>query len=259
MLKLPTFDTKKEMFQYCIDNKETLIAQKRSAIKLADGFGANTITLQKNIGVTKNENSDENSDEIKVKAIINTTNLFDSHQDVHLPGIWDKSLKENKRIMHVQEHKSNEFDKIISSGKDLTASTKTYKWRDLGYDADGETQALVFDSNVRKERNKQMYSLYKKDLVDNHSVGMLYVKIKMAINDEDYEVEKNLWDANIDKVINKADAERSGIMWLVYEAKVIEGSAVPTGSNFVTPTITSKKDDVDIKRESILKFLNIKE
>jgi len=266
MLKIPEFKTNKELFDFLIENKASLIAQKCSAIKLADSFGANAIPVNKQIdGVNKSEGEDNNPNELQVKVVINTTNLFDSHKDVHLPGLWDKSLKENKRIMHVQEHKSYEFDKIIASGGDLDVSTKNYKWRDLGYDAEGKTQALIFDSNVKKDRNKQMFNLYKQDLVDNHSVGMRYVKIKMAINDEDYEVEKNLWDANIDKVINKADAEKSGYMWLVYEAKVIEGSAVPNGSNFVTPTISQKTNVSDenenekATREGILKFLNIEE
>jgi hypothetical protein len=262
MLKIPKFNTQKEMFDFYIENEDSLIAQKCSAIKLADGFGAMTQTLERKFDVNKANEVVQNPNEIKVFPVINTTNLFDSHKDVHLPGIWDKSLKENKRIMHVQEHKSYEFDKIIASGDDVKAFTKNYNWRDLGYDAEGKTQALVFESTVKSNRNKQMFDLYQNKQVDNHSVGMRYVKIKMAINDKDYEAQKSLWDANIDKVINKADAIKSGIMWLVYEAKVIEGSAVPNGSNFVTPTLEAKsfvEDKVDAERESMLKFLNITE
>jgi len=47
--------------------------------------------------------------------------------------------------MHLQEHKSGSFDKIISSGADLKAYVKDYSWKDLGYDAEGETQALIFE------------------------------------------------------------------------------------------------------------------
>ena len=55
--------------------------------------------------------------EILVKAIINTTGLIDSHQDLHIPGIWNKSVKENKSILHVQEHKSWKSHKVWSGPK----------------------------------------------------------------------------------------------------------------------------------------------
>ena len=39
---------------------------------------------------------------IKVKAIINTTNLYDSHQDVHIKGLWKKiaTRKKEKYIFY---------------------------------------------------------------------------------------------------------------------------------------------------------------
>ena len=38
----------------------------------------------------------EELEEIRVNVIINTTNIIDSHNDLHLPGLWKKSLQENK-------------------------------------------------------------------------------------------------------------------------------------------------------------------
>ena len=187
---------------------------------------------------------------------------MDSHGDVHIKGIWNKSLKENKRMMHLQEHKSGSFDKIISSGADLKAYVKDYSWKDLGYDAEGETQALVFESLVKNSRNPYMFNQYKNGYVDNHSVGMQYVKLELAINDKEYEKEKDFWDKHIGGVVNAKDAEAKGYFWVVSEAKAIEGSAVPHGSNSVTPTLPTSKDteDSDAKEKDLkaLKaFLNI--
>ena len=67
--------------------------------------------------------------------------------------------------------------------------------------------------------------------VDQHSVGMQYVKIDLAVNDEDYEEEYKLWQDNIDQIGNKEQAEQKGYFWLVREAKLIEISAVLLGSN----------------------------
>tara|TARA_R110000787_G_scaffold261374_1_gene366723 strand:+ start:3110 stop:3955 length:846 start_codon:yes stop_codon:yes gene_type:complete len=243
MLKIPNFNTQKELLAFIVENKETLTTQKKSAIKYADGIGVSTTQLQVNKQDVNKSDADENtSTDLTVKVVINTTGILDSHGDVHAKGIWNKSIKENTRIMHVQEHKSYEFDKIISSGEDLSVSVKSYPWKTLGYDAEGSTQALVFDSTVKEARNPYMYNQYKKGYVDNHSVGMRYVKMELAVNDTDYEKEKAFWDKHIENVVNKEEAEQKGFFWVIFEAKVIEGSAVPSGSNPITPTINTKSE-----------------
>ncbi len=70
---------------------------------------------------------------------------------------------------------------------------------------------------------------------------MMYVKVFLAINDEDHETEYATWEKYIDQVANNKTAESKGYFWAVTEAKVIEGSAVPIGSNQITPTIDIKE------------------
>ena len=220
-----------------VRNKATLIAQKKAVIKYADGIFTDfhAPTLDKVLTI-KADTENEDPTKLQVKAVINTTNILDSHGDVHIKGIWTKSLKENKNIMHIQEHQMK-FDAIISDGKDLKATAKTYTFKDLGYNLEGETQALIFDSVVKMERNKFMFDQYHKGLVKNHSVGMRYVKLFLAVNDEDYKEEKAIWDKYYPSIANKEVADSQGYFWAVTEAKVIEGSAVPIGSNQITPTI----------------------
>jgi len=241
-LDIPNFETKKELFAFLIEKKDILIYQKKNSTKFADGIGHTSLGFDYEGAVTKDSGISEDRTSIKVKAVINTTNILDSHGDVHIPGLWNKSLKENKRIMHVQEHQSSSFDKIISSGEDLKASVKTMSWKSLGLDAIGSTQALIFDSVVKESRNKYMFNEYKNGHVTNHSVGMRYVKIELAINDKDYEKEKDFYDKYITQVVNSDDAEKLGYFWVVTEAKAIEGSAVPMGSNPITPTINTKNE-----------------
>ena len=174
---------------------------------------------------------------IKVLAVINTTNYLDSHDDVHINGIWTKTIKENKRVLHLQEHK-NEFDKIIASHSDLKVKTEIMKWSELGYNYKGETEALISDSNVKKARNSFMFEQYKNGWIDNHSVGMQYVKIALAVNDPEMKEEFETWQKYIEVIANKEVAEKQGYFFAVTEAKLIEGSAVLRGSNDITPTLS---------------------
>jgi hypothetical protein len=235
-MDIPEFGTRKELFNFLVKNKETLIAQKKAVIKKGD-----VIVLQPSIitlkdEVNKDSNYQINPGDVRVKVIINTTNLMDSHKDVHYPGIWAKSLRENKNIMHIQEHTMS-FESIIADRKDLLAYTKTYTFMELGFNLPGTTEALVFESLIKSERNQFMADQYRKGYVTNHSVGMQYVNLVMAINDKDYGAEYEAWEKYYPDIANKDEADNTGYFWIVKEAKVIEGSAVVIGSNYATPTI----------------------
>ena len=235
-MKIPNFRTKKELFRFLVENKETIKAAKKAAIKYADGCPY--LQVYDN-GEVQNKAAIDTTDldSIQVKAAINTTNILDSHGDVHIKGLWSKSLRENTMIKHIQEHKM-EFDKIISDGKNLKVSAKDMTFSELGYKYDGETQVLHFDSTVKLDRNPFMFKQYADGNVTNHSVGMRYVKLFLAVNDENYKTEKAVWDKYYPVIANKSIADEQGYFWAVTEAKVVEGSAVPIGSNRVTPTIS---------------------
>lgn len=240
---LPKFSTEKELFDFLVQHEDTIFSQAKTQIKEADSIGAAPILLKQDFSnKTQKEVGEELllKDQINVKTVINTTGILDSHDDVHIPKLWDKSLQENKRMLHVQEHKSREFDKIISSGEDLKAYTKNFDWKELGYNFEGKTQALMFDSNVKKERNEYMFNQYAKGYVDNHSVGMYYVKLQTCINHEDYPVQKENFDKYEQYIVNRKALDGRKVFWAVTEAKAIEGSAVPMGSNPFTPTTSTK-------------------
>lgn len=238
-MNIPHFEDKRDLFKFLKENKQALIAEKKYMVKHADTVYYSTSIEDGKGNAFKSENmSLSNVNKIQIKAVINTTNLLDSHGDVHIKGLWNKSVKEQKNIYLLQEHKMT-FTGIISDN--VKASTKTYKWSELGFDYQGDTQALVFDVEAEKDRNPYMFEQYAKNRVKNHSVGMRYVKIDLAVNSEEkyWAEEKEIWDKYINEVANKTDAEEQGFFWAVTEAKFVEGSAVPVGSNFATPTIST--------------------
>jgi len=231
------FETKDELFKALKENKAELIATKKMQTKEADST-FNVIDKDFIIGTNKSDvTKAEDINTIKAELIINTTNIMDSHSDVHLKGIWNKSAKEQKNVYLLQEHKMS-FDHIISDNVDV--SVKEVKWEDLGFKYKGTTEALTFIATIDKSRNEFMFNQYSKGYVKEHSVGMRYVKMELALNSEQkWDVEeKEVWEKYINEIVNKEVAEEQGYFWAVSEAKIVEGSAVVKGSNHATPTIS---------------------
>lgn len=234
---IPQFANKQDLFNWLRENKNLLLHSKKSAIKYADA-----VTYTEPLGAIVKDAAEKtagivetfDTGNIVVRSVINTTNLLDSHGDVHIPGLWKKSLSEAKMFYLLQEHKM-QFDKVITD--EVKAFTKSVTWKSLGWDYEGSTQALMFDSTIG-DRNEYMKDQYTKGYVKNHSVGMRYVDMFLCVNSEDkwWKEEKENYDKYIQQVANK-EAD-NGWFWAVTTAKVIEGSAVLIGSNQATPTIS---------------------
>lgn len=239
-MELPNFDTQEKLFEFLKANKSLLISKKKSVMKKADSVLYSPFASTKDGLAIKAMDVLETVDleQIKVTAVINTTNILDSHSDVHIVGLWNKTLKEQRNLYLLQEHEMC-FDKIITD--DLKASVKMLSWKSLGFpEFEGSTQALIFDANIESDRNEDMFKNYLKGYVKNHSVGMQYVNLFLCINSTNngYSEEKANWDKYIVSVVNSDKAIEQGYFWAVTEAKLIEGSAVPIGSNYATPTLS---------------------
>lgn len=245
-VNIPEFKTKDELYSYLRQNKSMFLEAKKNEVKYADAISFAFVELsEENKTATKALNQTFDIADVsnfKVKVVINTTNIMDSHSDVHLKGIWTKSLQEKKQLYLLQEHVMK-FENIISD--EIKATATSMKWTDLGQPYTGDTQALIFNANIEKDRNSYMAEQYAKGRVKNHSVGMRYMKLYLCMNsDSKWDVEEKAnWDKYLDKVVNKEVAEAQGYFWAVTEAKVIEGSAVVMGSNQVTPTIQIGKQE----------------
>lgn len=239
MLTIPDFADRKKLHDWLISNKSLMIAQKKSTIKHADAFSGATkyILDDDRTVVDKAELIPNTVSKIKVRSIINTTKLFDSHDDVHIDQLWNKSIKETKDNYLVKQHDFS-FDGIIS--ENVKVFTKQIAWHELGYNYEGNTQALVYDSIIDREdmpaNTATMFDAYRKGRVKQHSVGMRYVNLTFALNDERYEEDFAMWNKYFPLIANKEDALDRGFFFPVTEAKNIEGSAVVRGSNFATPT-----------------------
>jgi hypothetical protein len=103
------------------------------------------------------------------------------------------------------------------------------------------TQALFMESEVLSAYNEKVYNEYLNDEIDQHSVGMQYTRIELAVNDEtNYPNEYKVYQQHIAKIGNRAKVEDQGFFFAVSEAKLLEVSAVLLGSNELTPTLGHK-------------------
>ena len=240
-----SFGTRKEAFKALIENKNEIMALKKSTIKHSDGFNFGLVKeINKEEVVKANNPVLEDVDSLTVKVVMNTIGLYDSHGDVHIKNIWKRTLDHSNIKLHLQEHK-REFDKVIAN--DANAYVRTLSWKTLGANYEGSTQALIFETLVKKSRNPLMFEQYKNGWVNNHSVGMGYVDFKICMNsDERWASEyKDNWEEYYPDVANKDDVDASGYFWAITEAKLIEGSAVLFGSNYITPTLENNMKTVN--------------
>jgi len=228
------FKTKEELFAYLKSNKADLIQLKKGAIKYADGVPLSSLKLD---AVKFDVPSG------KIAAVINTTNLMDSHSDVHINGIWNKSIIDQAgKVYYIINHEL-ELGKVIAYPKDVEMKLIETTWKDLGANYEGNTQALVFfveESAVKLQIAKE--AIENKEPVQ-HSIRMAYVDYKLAMdsNDEDHNEEKAVWDQYLGVIANQQQAIKQGYFWAVTEAKIYkEGSMVLAGSNEITPIVYPK-------------------
>ena len=225
-----------------VENKAEIMALKKAEIKTVKG-GLSSVS-KKLGGLSKGVFKD--SETALNRTIVGNTYLWmDSHEDVHAKGLFKKSISERKgNIFHLHDH---EFKITSKIGEPSKIYEEKIAWKDLGVNKNGETEALFMDTEIKKEYNLQVFNGYKSNTINQHSVGMQYVKLDLAVNNEQYEDEFKVWNENIDKLGNIEQAEEKGYFWFVREAKLIEISAVLMGSNELTPTIQEDKSTEPLK------------
>lgn len=232
---IPEFETKSALVSYLKENKSKIIEQKKAMPIFSEASNFNVSAVKNKTAIKSNEPINEDVDVIRVKVVANTANWLDSHMDVLLPDCWTKSINERKNIIpHLHDH-IHKIDAKIGEVVDIYSSQLSYS--EIGIDGNGSTQALVFITDVMKSYNEKVFNQYKSGKVNQHSIGLQYIKIDLAINDEDSEKELEFWNKHINQIINPEAAIERGYFWVVQEIKLLENSAVLFGSNEMTPTL----------------------
>lgn len=242
-LKDQQFATTAEMIKALVANKGAIIALKKSAMKTTDAvaFTSRPVIAIKSADGTFQVKQLSIGDTLPV--VINTTNYLDSHNDVHLAGIWNKSAKDQDgHTYHVINHDLN-LGSIVGYPKDVRIEIRPMKWQDLGVQVDGDTEALIFHTKMTEKTNTDAFLAYRDGEDVQHSIRMAYVDLFLAVNDPEMKEEYANFQKYLPQIMNKDKALEQGYFWGVPEAKISkEGSTVLFGSNDMTPALNIQEN-----------------
>lgn len=232
-----TFTNKAELFKELKSNESKLIAIKKAAIYESKSKGQFApFELMKDTVSQKGQPFPMKSGYIY--PVINTINYYDSHGDVHRPGIWNKSVSEQDgKLFYVMDHELKATS-IIAWPQDVKPMVNVVSWAFLGRNYDGMTEALIYEIPSEKIVNESAKEIIKEKRPIQNSVRMQYVKLRLGINsnEKEYAENKIYFDSVYPDIVNKEAVDEAGYLWGIEEAKIIkEGSMVLFGSNDATP------------------------
>jgi len=236
------WDTENMTLAEIVKNKKSIIKTKKQTPIYSECQINKAATLQtKGIG-TKAAGESDDPNRLKVTIVGNTALWCDSHMDVLAVGSYSKSVNEQgANIPHLRDHIHTLEGKI---GKTQKVYTEMIGVEDLGITSDvKQTEVLLMDSEVVKEWAPKIFQLYKDEEVKQHSIGLQYVRVILCANNPEYKDEFANWEEHYSKVINKEKIDERGYFWFVTEIKIFEISAVLFGSNEMTPTVSTEKNE----------------
>lgn len=239
------FSTQKELFKHLRDNHDRIIKNKKAAFKNTDSIEAIDYTVDqvRESAIKAGSNGFDFMKAENVYPVINTINYLDSHNDVHASGMWNKSADEQTgKTLWIINH-NLEIGAEVAYEKDVNILVKDMTFKDLGYDSDLSTQALIFETPKSAIVNERIKDRIEKNIPTQHSIRMQYVKVLFAMDSNEPEDKeyKATYDKYINNIANKEKAREQAYFWVVTEAKIVsEGSSVIQGSNDITPMLIGK-------------------
>jgi len=244
------FNDKKELFKALAENESFIIAQKKLETKSIDK-GAVVCSNQNSIkkAFESETNKALKFDEDYYYFVVNSANILDSHNDMHVDGNWNKTVKDQQgKVYLVFDHKL-ERKEIIAMPNNIELLTAKIPFSLLGKNYEGETYSLIYKVAKNKIIDKQAKEWLENDYNLQASVRMQYVKIETAFNtnDAEYSKQKAVFDTYYNQIANKDEHKEIDYFFVVKEAKnVMESSLVLFGSNSATGRIDNKEQAIDV-------------
>lgn len=247
------FETKEEMFKELKDNLDLIIDKKKSEFLHSCDKG--TAVSCKSLNGLKLDDAEKASldmDNDYYYIVVNSTNILDSHEDLHVDGIWNKSVQEQQGKNYLVTDHELEINNVVVRKEHIEMFVATVSFKSLGYPYAGNTQILVY--KFRKDR--VLIQSVKEWLESGDeiqaSVRMRYITIEFALdsNDPEYATEKKRYEQYKPKIANIADFDYVYYFYIIKEAaNQRESSLVVAGSNHVTGNVIQPKAQKEIEPE----------
>lgn len=246
------FESKSDLFKALVENESFIIDAKKSQVYKSFEKGLQVVSDQKTIEKAFNDSEKG----IKFDAdyyyfVVNSANYLDSHNDMHVDGNWNKSVKDqNGKVYLVWHHDFSKTENIIAFPEDIEMITSKVAWNLLGKSYEGETYSLIYKVKKDKIVNENVSKWLKEGRKLQLSVRMQYIKLETAFNsdDTDYAKQTENYQKYYPLIANKDEFKEIEYFFIVKEAKnVMESSLLPFGSNSATAEIsqTENKTEAD--------------
>lgn len=252
-----TFASKEELFKELRESSEIIIEEKKSLIQKSCDKGISvtckSLDLLKFTDQLKGIKIDDNFYYIAV----NSTRVLDSHDDLHIDGIWKKSIKDQQGKNYLVVDHELSIKSVVVRKEHIEMFTAKVPFALVGKPYEGDTEVLVYKvpkAQVKDQTVKEW--LDSGDAIEG-SVRMQYVTILFAMdsNAPEDETEKKNYDEYLPLIANKDEYDYIYYFFVIKEAKnVKESSLVVFASNSSTGQITNNKtepleDTQEIKEE----------
>jgi hypothetical protein len=240
------FASKEELFNSMRENYKDFIAFKKADIQKSCFKGAEVTCRLVQPSKLKEANKALEVDDNYYYIVVNTTKILDSHDDLHIDGIWNKTVNEQQGQNFLVADHELKIDSVIVRKEHVYMMIAKLPFSALGKSYPGDTEALIY----RVPKDKVIHQKAKEWLESGDeiqaSVRMLYVNILFAMDSNDpadKELKSN-YDTYIGQVANKDDFEYIPYFFPIKEAKnVKESSLVVYGSNHVTGNVLTPEPE----------------
>ena len=237
------FSTKEELFAELKANKDLIIDAKKSEIYKSCDKGQSIVSKSLDLLQFSEQNKAIKIDDNFYYFAVNSTRILDSHDDLHVDGIWKKSVQEIQGKNYFVEDHELEISKVITRKEHIEIFTAKVPFSLIGKPYQGNTEILVYKIAKNQIKNDKVKEWLESGDSIECSVRMQYVTILLALDSNNPEdaTEKKNYDDYIDLIANKSDFEYIPYFFVIKEAKnVKESSLVPFGSNSATGVVQNK-------------------
>lgn len=242
------FASKEELFKSLKENLDFISDVKKTQIQKSCEKGISVSCKSLDLLKFEDQLKGVKVDDNFYYIAVNTTRILDSHDDLHLDNIWNKSIKEQQGKTYLVMDHELEIDKVVVRKEHVEMFVAKIPFALLGKSYEGDTQALIYKVPKSQVKNQTVKEWLDSGDEIEGSVRMQYVTFVLCMdsNDPDDATAKQNYDTYYPLIANKDEYDYIYYFFAIKEAKnVKESSLVVFGSNSTTGQINNTKEKIE--------------